>query len=231
MINHDINLHQLEIIAEALDDLLTQFTFVGGCTTVLLVDEAAMFGIRATDDVDVIVDVATRLDYQKLSDLLRKKGFIEDMLDGPICRWLLRTVHGTLKLDVMPLDATILGFSNRWYPDAMRTAENVSLRSGRIIKVVNAMYFLATKFEAYEGRGKGDYFSHDMEDIIFVLENRRRILFEIMDSGEELKKYLAEKCLALLGSANFLNVLPGLLNNADAASELENKLRIISKLQ
>lgn len=59
MKNMDVNLIQLEAIASALGDLLPQVTFVGGSTTVLLVDESAHFGIRKTDDVDVIIDVAT----------------------------------------------------------------------------------------------------------------------------------------------------------------------------
>lgn len=179
----------------------------------------------------MIVDVATWVDYQKLGEILRQQGFSEDMLDGPICRWLLKTEYGTLKLDVMPLNENILGFSNRWYRDAMRTAKVERLPSGRLINVVNAIYFLATKFEAFAGRGNGDYFSHDMEDIIFVLENREQILFEIMDGEQEIKSYLAFKFISLLQDDNFLNVLPGLLNNADAFTEIENKIRIISKLK
>ena len=52
----DTNLIQLEVVALALGELLPQVTFVGGSTTVLLVDKAAHFGIRRTDDVDVIID-------------------------------------------------------------------------------------------------------------------------------------------------------------------------------
>lgn len=58
---------QLEAVASALGDLLPHVTFVGGSTTVLLVDESAHYGIRKTDDVDVIVDVATLLEYHNFS--------------------------------------------------------------------------------------------------------------------------------------------------------------------
>lgn len=67
MKNKDINLLQLEAVASALGNLLPYVTFVGGCTTVLLVDEAAHFGIRKTEDVDVIIDVATMVEYHKFS--------------------------------------------------------------------------------------------------------------------------------------------------------------------
>ncbi|WP_156785488.1 MULTISPECIES: hypothetical protein [Cyanophyceae] len=32
-------------------------------------------------------------------------------LDAPLCRWL----YQDLIVDIMPCDAKILGFSNRWY--------------------------------------------------------------------------------------------------------------------
>ncbi|CAA0080883.1 Uncharacterised protein [Zhongshania aliphaticivorans] len=71
----DLNLLQLEAAAKALGDLLPQVTFVGGSTTILLVDESARFGIRRADDVDVIIDVATRVDYHRFSQKLRDRGF------------------------------------------------------------------------------------------------------------------------------------------------------------
>lgn len=40
------NLAHLELIADALGELLTEVTFVGGCTTILLVDKAAFGEVR-----------------------------------------------------------------------------------------------------------------------------------------------------------------------------------------
>ena len=225
MANKDENLMQLEAVAAALGDLLSQVTFVGGGTTILLVDEAAHFGVRKTDDVDVILDIATLVEYQKFSDALRKLGFRED-IDGPICRWIIDTDIGKVKLDVMPTDETILGFSNRWYKGAINNASLITLSSGIDIRVVNSAYFIATKFEAFAGRGEGDYFSHDLEDIVFVMENRERLIFELMDSPDKLKQYFAEQAAALLND-DFLNVLPGLLNNPDSADDIESALNIM----
>ena len=89
-----------------------------------------------------------------------------------------------------------------------------------------AKYFIATKFEAFAGRGKGDYFSRDLEDIVFVMENKRGLVFELMDASEELKAYFSEQA-ALLLNDEFLNVLPGLLNNPDSASDVVNALNIM----
>lgn len=225
MESKDINLMQLEAVATALEDLLPQVTFVGGSTTVLLVDEAAHFGVRKTDDIDVIVDVATLVEYHQFAQKLRDLGFQEDT-EGPICRWLIKTKVGMMKLDVMPIDEKILGFSNRWYKQAIKESSEVTLPSGIAIRVVSPAYFIATKFEAFAGRGKGDYFNHDLEDIVFVLENRERLIIELMDSSDELKQYFSQQAVMLLND-EFLNVLPGLLNNPDSAKAIENSLNIM----
>lgn len=227
MQNKPVNLIQLETMAEALGDLLGQMTFVGGCTTVLLVDSAAQFASRKTDDVDVIVDVATRMDYYDLGDALKERGFKEDQ-SGPICRWRVETGSGEIKLDVMPVNEEILGFSNRWYLDAIRTAWETSLSNEVQIKVVNPIYFLATKFEAFAGRGEGDFFSHDIEDIVFVFEHRAGLIKELMDSPQELKQYFASQAAMLLND-DFLNVLPGLLDNQASSQAIINSLHIMKR--
>lgn len=221
----DINLIQLDLVASALGNLLSHVTFVGGSTTVLLVDEAAHHGVRKTDDVDVIIDVATLVEYHKFSQKLRDLGFREDS-DGPICRWLYKTDIGSVKLDVMPIGEEILGFSNRWYKEAIVESLECKLPSGISIRVVSPVYFIATKFEAFAGRGKGDYFSHDLEDIVFVMENRGELITELMNSPEELKHYFSGQA-ALLLNDDFLNVLPGLVNNPESARVIESHLNVM----
>lgn len=216
---------QLEAVASALGELLSRVVFVGGSTTVLFVDEAAHHGVRKTDDVDVIVDVTTLVEYHAFSQKLRDLGFREDT-EGPICRWLFDSRPGRIKLDVMPIDEKILGFSNRWYKAAIKDANEVTLPSGLVIKVVSPAYFLATKFEAFAGRGRGDYFSHDLEDIVFVMENSHRLIVELMDCSDELKYYFSSQAVLLLND-DFLNVLPGLLNHPESASAIENSLKIM----
>ncbi len=226
MKNKDVNLLQLEIVASALGDLLTDVTFVGGSTTIFLVDEAAHFGVRQTEDVDVIVDVTTLADYHRFSGKLRELGFYEDR-DGPICRWIFESKTGKVKLDVMPIDEKILGFSNLWYKAAIDTALTITLPSKKTLQVVNPVYFIATKFEAFNGRGEGDYYSHDLEDIVFVMENRKNLADELLNCSDELKFYFAQQARDLLND-EFLNVLPGLLNNSDAASSVQDLLSKMS---
>jgi hypothetical protein len=66
---------------------------------------------RPTDDVDVIVEVTTRADYEQFAQRLRSRGFREDMFGGVIGRWRHET--GDLHLDVIPTDWRVFGFTNR----------------------------------------------------------------------------------------------------------------------
>ncbi|NBR29603.1 MAG: hypothetical protein EBT83_14510, partial [Betaproteobacteria bacterium] len=125
---NESNLELIANVAEALGDLRERFVFVGGCATGLLITDPAAAPVRATRDVDAIVAVVSLADYQGLSEQLRARGFSQTLEEGePPYRW---TLSG-MKLDVMPTADEILGFSNRWYAQAMQTANVVELRRGR----------------------------------------------------------------------------------------------------
>lgn len=114
------NRERLVRTARRIRPLLTDVVFVGGQMVELLVTDPAAVRMRPTDDVDVVVPVTTRTAYRQLQQQLAELGFRPDMRDGaPICR--VRT-SDDLVLDAMPLDEEILGFSNRWYPLAIRHA-------------------------------------------------------------------------------------------------------------
>src|SRR5713226_2110733 len=137
---------------------------------------------------------------------LRSLGFAEDSSEGaPICRWLI----DHMKLDAMPTDERILGFSNRWYKPAMETANLISL-DGLELKVVTTPYFIATKLEAFRGRGKGDFYaSSDLEDIITVLDGRPTVFEEVADSPSELRRYIGREVGKLLDNPEYVKALPG----------------------
>jgi predicted nucleotidyltransferase len=181
--------------------------FLGGCATGLLITDSAAPPIRVTQDVDAIVQVVSQADYYQLSEKLRAKGFSEDTSDdAPICRW----VAEHLVLDVMPTDTSILGFGNKWYAPAAEKADIVQLPSGKSIRMVSAPYFLVTKLEAFDGRGKGDYLaSHDIEDLIAVLDGRSAIVDEVKNTEPDLKIELSERFQGLLKSARFVESISG----------------------
>ena len=190
------NLELLELAAERLRQILPEIVFVGGCATGLLIDDPAATLVRGTNDVDVIAEIGSYAEYTVFSERLRTLGFKEDSSEGaPLCRW----IHGALTLDVMPLDSRVRDFSNRWYPEALRTAGNVQLPGGLAIRAINAPYFLGTKLEAFHGRGKRDYLaSHDLEDFIAVVDGRSSLMTEIESASSELKMYITDSVRLLL---------------------------------
>lgn len=165
-------------------------------------------------------------EYHAVETALKARGFVQDMsVDAPICRWRI----GTLTVDVMPMEKTVLGFANRWYPLAVATAQPFSLPSGKEIKLIIAPVFVATKLEAFKDRGKGDFlFSHDLGDIIAIVDGRESLLDECKEAAPELKAYLQLKFTELMNNASFRQALSGHLS-PDAASQsrltlLEEKL-------
>ncbi|WP_338668068.1 hypothetical protein [Pseudodesulfovibrio methanolicus] len=201
-------------VALLLGDLAGQCVFVGGAATGLLLTDPATPNVRPTLDVDVIVELTTTGELYRLQDALRARGFMEDMESKVICRWR----HHPIILDVMPTKPEILGFANRWYPNAVRYAHERSIDGVRL-RFVSPAYFLATKLEAFHGRGGGDYMaSHDMEDFIAVLDGRLEIVDDVAGADIEVQYYLADQFDTLLSDDDFLDALPGHLPG-DAASQ------------
>lgn len=212
------NVVLLERVAEQLGRaLLEQLVFVGGAVAGVLITDPALPEIRPTQDVDVICSVIARSDYHELGRQLRQRGFQEDSRpDAPLCRWCIND----LILDLMPAQSEILGFSNRWYPLALETAQLQGLPSGRSIRVVTAPVFLATKLEAFHGRGKADYlFSHDLEDMMAVVDGRASLLEECRLSPPELRNDLAAQFRDLLNTPAFLEALPAFLPPDQASQQ------------
>ncbi len=203
----------------------------------MLLTQARPDRIRITEDVDIIAQALTARDYHAIEAKVRACGFSNDMRPGaPICRW----VYGTVTVDVMPTVQDILGFANRWYPLAVETATAVVLASGMSIRLIHAPVFIATKLEAFNDRGRDasgqpDFLgSHDLEDIITVVDRRPELQAECAAAPEELQRYLAHAFRTLLANADFNTALAGHLPG-DAASQsrlqkLRDLLRSLSHL-
>lgn len=224
------NVPMLELAVYALGDLCESLVFVGGCATGLLVTSVRAQQIRVTEDVDVVVRATNMADYHRAEKQLLGRGFRHDISpEAPICRW--RGAGTTI--DLMPSEAGILSFHNRWYPLAVTSAHAVALPSGRNISLIAAPVFIATKLEAFHDRGERDFLaSHDLEDIVSVVDGRLELLEEVRASPTDLRKYLASEFRAMLDASAFLDALPGHLPG-DAASqarvpELLRRLRAIA---
>ena len=209
--------HMIEIVAKAIGpDLLKQVAFVGGCTTGLMLDDPfSMEQVRHTEDVDLIVHVVGKVAWYSMQEQLRTKGFREKIGDSPICAMKL----GELSVDFMPDDPAILGFCNRWYGDALRTAEDYPLNESLVIRLVQPAYFIATKFEAYLGRGQNDALgSRDIEDVLTLLDGRTTIVNDIKAAPFNAQNYISEQFRELLNNRSFEFAVNGAANG-NAARE------------
>lgn len=225
---NDPNVVMLELVADRLgESLRNDMVFVGGAIAGALITDPALPAIRPTDDVDLIVEVLARKDYYRIEKLLLARGFTQDQSTGaPICRWKI----GAVTVDIMPNDEEILGFSNRWYREALLSAERITLPSGILIRRISAPMFLATKLEAFAGRGNNDYlFSHDLGDLLALIDGRDALIEECAANSSEFKSYLHTKLGSLLSAPAFMQALPGHLPG-DLASQ-ERVPELIRKLQ
>jgi predicted nucleotidyltransferase len=211
------NIAMLEIAVKALGDVRNSLVFVGGCVTDLLVTTLRARQSRPTEDIDVVAKATTIRDYHRVEAEMRKIGFKHDTSpEAPICRWL----GAGVKIDVMPSGPGVLSFHNRWYPLAVETAQDFYLPSGRAIRLIAAPVFIATKIEAFRGRGNGDFLaSHDLEDVITVIDGRISLIDEVRSSRHDLRAYLAGEFSVMIASAEFLDTLAGHLPG-DTASQL-----------
>ena len=108
----DPNLAKVEIVAAALGSLCDELVFVGGCAAGLLLSDPAATQARLTNDVDLVAEVTALRGYHVMEGEFARRGFVRDMSPAaPICRWRCRDIE----VDLMPTDARILGFANRWY--------------------------------------------------------------------------------------------------------------------
>jgi len=228
----DPNVELLTRVAEALGELRERFVFVGGCATALLITDPAAPPVRATHDVDAVVAIVSLPEYHRLGDALRARGFSQTLAEGePPYRWTL----AGMKFDVMPTSETVLGFSNRWYEPAMRTAVTVRLQERLNIRLVTPAYFVATKLEAFEDRGRSDYLeSHDLEDVLSVVDGRPEIVDEVAQAEPELRGYVAAVFARLNADEGFLGALPGLILEGSPAVRLPvvlQRVRTIAALR
>lgn len=194
-------------------ELLEEVAFLGAASIPLWITEDGAPPPRATRDVDVVVEVGSLVAYYKLGERLKERSFSEDSEAQEICAWK----HGptSLRLDVMPTEAAILGFTNRWYADGLAAAVRVTLPSAQVVRAVPPPYLLGTKLEAFKGRGRDadgalDFLgSRDFGDIVVLIDGRSEVVDEVLASPAPLREYLAEEFALLSEDVRFESGIAG----------------------
>jgi len=222
------NITMLQTVANGLKELKDDMVFVGGSVAELYVDNPAASDIRPTLDVDCVIELSSRTAHAKLEEALRAKRFANDTSQGaPICRW----IYQDIKVDIMPTDSNVLGFTNIWYDEGVDNKIIKTLPDGTEIFVFPPEYYLAAKFEAHRGRGGNDLRqSHDFEDIIYIFDNCPEIVENIRNANQTVKNYLKQECRNLLGNDNLTEGIETALpygsdeENTDIILELINRI-------
>lgn len=196
MRNRIINLGVVAEIAQALGDLNQSVVFVGGAVISLYADDPAADEVRPTQDVDLTLKL---LDFnqRELDAKLAERGFHPDIQGQAICTYK----YNDIAVDIMASTDSMRGPTNRWYSIGFDSIQKIQIE-GVLIQILSAACYLATKFEAYNHRGNGDYrTSHDFEDIIYVIDNRTTIVEEVRVADKRIRDFLKSEFKKILHTA------------------------------
>jgi len=192
-------------VARALEGERPPAVFVGGTVTALYPLEGGV-DVRPTLDVDCVVDLTTTAEYYAFVERLRRRGFAECTDENaPLCR----LVYAGIRVDVAATADTGIGPTNRWYRDAVAEASLHRLADDLLVRAITPVFFVATKLEAFRGRGRGDYFaSHDLEDILTVLAGLPELRKQIANDDSAVARAVRSELVDLRASEKFIDAVP-----------------------
>jgi hypothetical protein len=169
--------------------------------------------------------VLTARTPQKLF-LFDKLGFENDIESGVLCRYKVKGVI----VDVMPTDASVIGFTNRWYADGFKFAKTIQLDE-LPVKIFTLPFFIASKIEAFKSRGQNNYlFSSDFEDIVYILENNSNIASVILESPKDVRQYLKQCFTNFLQDVEFEEGISAHLEPITQAQQIEKIFRVLREI-
>jgi predicted nucleotidyltransferase len=186
--NRTINIAAVAEVAEALQHFKKEMVFVGGAVVSLYTDDPAADEIRPTQDIDMTINIVNLSHWQHIQKQLSVLGFHPDPFGHAICSYKFKDIP----VDIMAAEDGPFGPSNRWYKIGFNNLWTAKAKNQEI-KILSAPCYLATKFEAFNNRGSDYRTSHDMEDIIYVLDNRVGIVEEIRKDNAQIAHFIKEQ--------------------------------------
>lgn len=188
MENRTINIAVVAEVAEALQHIKQDMVFVGGAVVSLYTDDPAADEIRPTQDIDMTLNIVNLSHWEKVQAQLGRLGFHPDPFGHAICSYKYKDIP----IDIMATEDGPLGPANRWYKIGFENLWTAKAKD-QDIKILSAPCYLATKFEAFNNRGSDYRISHDIEDIIYVLDNRIGIVEEIENDDTRIANFIKEQ--------------------------------------
>lgn len=192
--NNTINLEVIRKIAVALGAMNEQVVYVGGATVSLYINDPAADDVRPTKDLDISLAIASLGELEVIRKQLIRKGFKQSPEDDIICRFR----YEDIKVDVMSTKAVGWAPANPWFASGFAQKEIIEIEDQKI-QILPLPYFLASKFSAFNDRGAIDpRTSHDLEDIVYVLDNRMDIVEKLAKVPDDVRSYLADQLQRIL---------------------------------
>lgn len=202
MENRTINIAVVAEVAHALQELKDQMVFVGGAVVSLYTDDPAANEIRPTSDIDLTLNILNLSMWSELQEKLSALGFYPNPDGHAICSYKYKNIP----VDIMPSEDGPLGTANQWYKLGFSDLQIVKANEENI-QILAASCYLATKFEAFNNRGKDYRTSHDFEDIINIIDNRIDIVEEVSSAIPEIKDFLKTQFTILVNNSNYDEIL------------------------
>ncbi|HZH86375.1 MAG TPA: hypothetical protein VFD77_03595 [Brumimicrobium sp.] len=202
MENRTINIAVVAEVAEALQDIKQDMVFVGGAVVSLYTDDPAADEIRPTQDIDMTLNIINLSHWEKVQTQLSALGFYPDPFGHAICSYKYKDIP----VDIMATEDGPLGPTNRWYKIGFENLWSTKAKD-QDIKILSAPCYLATKFEAFNDRGSDYRISHDIEDIIYVLDNRIGIVEEIENDDTRIANFIKEQLQNIVNKGLLQEVL------------------------
>jgi hypothetical protein len=218
-----MNLSVVEKVAKALGEINDEVIYVGGAIIVLYATEDGADQPRPTIDIDITVQINTYSQMDEMRERLANKKIFPATGETLIYRY---TYEGVF-IDFIPIKATPLGPTNKWFRLGFKRTYPVTIGDTRI-RILPVSLFLATKWEAYMNRGDDPRMSHDFEDIIYVLDNNLNLVEDVSHADKEVRDFLKQMSIEIQSYSSMNEIIECHLNSMTAE---ERSKRIIEKLE
>lgn len=223
------NLEAIIEVAKAVESVGLNFVFTGACVLPFLVAKEFCYGLRTTEDVDLIVQIISRGQMAEVEEKLRRVGFQNDQWTESRhrCRW----VYNGIIVDVMSDDSEDKNSCpSKWFRFAVVTPVSREIESGLFMRHLSPVAFLATKLDAFANRGASDIRgSKDLEDIVALIDGRVSLLAEIKLEPLDVKQFIALQINRLLRRDDIEEIVNGHLSPESKCSGRD--ARVIAILQ
>ena len=216
----------IRTIALALGELNEKVVYVGGSVVSLYADDSAAEETRPTKDIDVFLEIASYGKLVKLQENLESKGFYPEPEEGVICRFKYKDIL----VDIMATKEVGWAPADKWFEPGLKKLQQFTIDEVTI-NILHVSYFLATKFNTFHDRKEDARTSRHFEDIIYVLDNSRNLVSEILNSPDDVREYLIQEFRKLL-KPDFAEAILGHLNyeaQTERFSIIKEKLSEIVK--